>query len=360
MKLDEPKQVEFTIDKIVQSRRFTETKWTKLLAVRSKLLSKFHARDVMMRASVTLPASYYEKKDRRYPVIYQVPGFGGTHHGRARRQPLKERNNDGVEFIRVVLDPTSPLGHHVFADSANNGPVGKALISEFIPRLEKKYRGIGKPYARLLTGHSSGGWSSLWLQVTYPDFFGGTWSTAPDPVDFRDFQQINMYEPKQNLYRNRKGKTRPLARMRGRVILTFPGFDSMEWTVGPGGQLHSFEAVFSPRGDDGKPQLAWDRKTGKVNRKVVEHWKKYDIRLIMETNWKTLGPKLKGKIHVIMGGADTFYLDGASRLLKKSLAKLSDDPVVEIYEGKTHFDLMTRKLRKRIYDEMVEAVKKGR
>ena len=99
----------------------------------------------------------------------------------------------------MTLDPSCPRGHHVFADSANNGPVGQALVEEFLPELDRQYRTVGKPAARFLTGHSSGGWSSLWLQVTYPEVFGGVWSTAPDPVDFRDYQQVNLYQPDQNI-----------------------------------------------------------------------------------------------------------------------------------------------------------------
>ena len=32
------------------------------------------------------------------------------------------------------------------------------------------------------------------LQVYHPDFFGGTWTFYPDPVDFRQYQLINIYE----------------------------------------------------------------------------------------------------------------------------------------------------------------------
>ena len=133
----------------------------------------------------------------------------------------------GKDFIRVLLDPDCGTGHHVFADSATNGPRGTALVEEFIPHIERTFPAIADPRARLLNGHSSGGWSSLWLQVTYPDFFGGTWSTSPDPVDFRDFQRINIYAPGENMFRDRAGKRRPIARMgkRSRTLFT---------TVSPG------------------------------------------------------------------------------------------------------------------------------
>jgi hypothetical protein len=346
----------FVVDQLVSPKKFRQTKRIKLLRIRSKLLSDFHHRDVFLQAAVVLPAQYDNDPDRRYPTIFRIPGFSGTHFEAFRLKTVSANAAAAVKFLNVVLDPSCSRGHHVFADSANNGPVGTALVTELIPAFNSNFRSIDASTARFLTGHSSGGWSSLWLQVAYPDYFGGTWSTAPDPVDFRDFQRINLYRPGENMYVDSNRKPRPLARGGGRVLLWFRGFADMEETLGYGGQLHSFEAVFSPRGKDGKPQLIWDRKTGTVNTAVSRTWQEYDIRLILERNWKTLGPKLKGKLHVFMGAQDTFYLEGATVLLKQSLANLNSDAVVEIHPGKDHASLMTWRLRARIRREMVEAL----
>ena len=346
--------ISLPITKLVVPRRFEETKCGKLFEVRSKLLSNFYGAETSLRGTVILPSSYYDKPERRYPTIFTIPGFGGDHRIDPVREPVPEQNSEGVEFIRVMLDPSSPLGHHVFADSANNGPVGTAFVEEFIPAFDKKFRSIAEPSARFLTGHSSGGWSSLWLQVSHPDDFGGVWSTAPDPVDFRDFQQINIYRPGENMYVDRDGKERPLARMDGEVALLYRNFDAMEQVLGPGGQLHSFEAVFSPRGENGRPLLLWNRKTGEIDPAVAEAWKAYDIRLVLENDPK-LREKLAGKIHVIMGEEDTFYLEGATRLLKESLAKVGSDAVVELVPERTHFDLLTPAIRSQIRNEMTAA-----
>jgi S-formylglutathione hydrolase FrmB len=270
-------------------------------------------------------------------------------------RPYGPPTEQDVEFLHVMLDPNCPLGHHVFADSVNNGPVGEALITELIPAFEKAYRIVAAPHARFLTGHSSGGWSSLWLQITYPEVFGGTWSTSPDSVDFRDFQRIDMYAAGENTYRDAHGERRPIARANGQPVLWYDDFCRIEDVLGHGGQLHSFEAVFSPRGENGRPLLAWNRETGAVDAAVAETWKKYDIRLILEQNWPTLSPKLTSKLHVFMGSEDTFYLDGATRLLKESLARLGSDAVVEIHEGKDHGTLLSRELRARITREMSRA-----
>ncbi|HJZ59322.1 MAG TPA: alpha/beta hydrolase-fold protein, partial [Gemmataceae bacterium] len=347
--------VELKLDQVYKEREFKETDTLKLVDIESPLLTKFHGKPMRMRAGVVLPPSFATEPDRTYPVVYEVTGFGGNHFAASGAATRKAWDVAGVEMIWVVLDANCRTGHHVFADSANNGPVGRALVEELIPHLEKQYRGNG---VRFTTGHSSGGWSSLWLQVAYPDTFAGCWSTAPDPVDFRDFQMVDIYAPKANIFTDPDGNRRPLARSGGKPTLFYQPFSDMEEFMGRGGQLGSFEAVFSPRGPDGTPQKLWDRKTGAIDPQVAKAWEKYDVRLVLERNWKTLGPKLAGKIHVYMGDEDTFYLDGATRLLKKSLADLNSDAVVELFPKRNHGNLVDTALRKRMNAEMAAAAKK--
>lgn len=306
--------------------------------LRSACLSQFFGRDVYLRATVILPEEYEKEPKRRFPTIYLIPGFGGDdrmagHFGRFL-------GSSKTPFVRIGLDATSPHGHHVFADSDNCGPCGRALVEELIPHLEKTYRLIAEPHARLLTGHSSGGWSCLWLQVAYPDYFGGTWSSAPDSVTFRDFCGIDLYDDKSNFLFDAAGKPRPIMRMGGQVVLTLPDFVRMEEALGPGGQMHSFEAVFGPRGADGRPRRLFDRESGRIDREVLKSWRRYDIVDKLEREWTTLRPKLRGKIHVLTGSEDNFYLEGATRLLAKSLERLEGaEADVRVIEGKDHFSV---------------------
>jgi S-formylglutathione hydrolase FrmB len=347
--------VELKLNQVYKERAFKETDTVKLVDIESPMLSKFHGKPMRQRAGVVLPPSFAKDPDRRYPIVYEVTGFGGNHFVAFGRGQRKAWDVAGVEMIWVVLDANCRLGHHVFADSANNGPVGTALVEELIPHIEKKYRGNG---VRFATGHSSGGWSSLWLQVTYPDTFAGCWSTAPDPVDLRDFQRINVYAKGTNMFTDADGNRRPIARTNGKASLFYQPFSDMEEYMGRGGQLGSFEAVFSPKGTDGKPRQLWDRKTGEISSEVAASWEKYDIRLVLERNWKTLGPKLAGKIHIHMGEEDTFYLEGATRLLRESLANLKSDAMVELHPKKTHGNLVDAALRKRMSEEMAAAARK--
>ncbi len=344
--------VQLVIDQLIPQPVFQESEWSKLCEVPSPSLSAFRGRPVSVRAGVLLPASYVAEPARRYPVIFTIPGFGGSHLSAQAKLPVEESNPGGVEFIRVILDPSCPWGHHVFADSATNGPWGTALIKEWLPEFERRFRVA--PQARFLTGHSSGGWSSLWLQITQPDVFHGVWSTAPDSVDFRDFQQANIYQESENAWHDPAGGRRPIARRGDTVLVWWDDFDRMEQVLGHGGQFQSFEAVFGPKTENGIPRPLWDRTTGAVDPQTAQAWRAWDIRRKLTDEWPTLGPKLAGKLNVFMGDEDTFYLNGATSLLKTTLSELGSDAVVEIQPGKDHRTLLSTELRDRIRREMAE------
>jgi S-formylglutathione hydrolase FrmB len=352
-----PQIVNLACSHLVTEQAFKETHWVRQAVMESKLLGDWYGRPVEMRAAVVLPDEWFKEPTRQFPVIYEIPGFGGTHYMLSGLATPYGTDRDGTPFIYVVLDPDCPTGHCVFADSANNGPWGKALTQEFIPFIEGQYRALAQPYARFVTGHSSGGWSSLWLQVAFPAFFGGVWSTSPDPVDFRDFQRINLYAPHQNMFHDDAGKPRPIARFGPDPILFYRPFSDMERPI-RGEQLGSFEAVFSPKGVDGNPMKLWDRNNGAVDPTVAQAWRKYDIDLILRANWQTLAPNLAGKLHVYTGDMDTFYLEGAVKLLRSDLRRLGSDAAIEILPG-DHSSVMTPALLSRIDREMAAQFKRG-
>jgi len=325
--------VELRLTNVVPERRFEETERVKLVEVPSPCLTEFHGRPMMNRAGVILPEGWKDDPSQRWPTLYFIGGFGGDHfsaHDLARS--LDELARD---VLVVVPDPTCYRGHSVFADSATNGPRGRALMEELIPAVEEKFHGARDASLRHVTGMSSGGWACLWLIVTYPDEFASCWSHCPDPVDFRDFQRINIYQPGANMYRDEHGERRPLARRNDQVVIWYDEFVRQETVLGPGGQIHSFEAVFSPC-ENGVPRPLFDRATGAIDPETARAWEEYDIRLTIERNWKELGPKLSGKLHIFAGEKDTFYLEGAARLLGESLKNLGSDAEVRIVPDMAH------------------------
>ena len=310
----------------------------------SPALSAFHGRPIHMRGWVLLPPGYDATARTTYPTVYFTHGFGGNLDSLSANAAMVYAaiaEKQMPPMIWVFLDESGPTGTHEFADSVNNGPWGKALTTELIPWLETHYRMDAEPRGRFLQGHSSGGWASLWLQVRYPKVFGGTWSTAPDPSDFHDFTGPDLYAPDANVYRKTDGTPWPLVRSKGKVIATFEQFARMERVLGVnGGQMTSFEWVFSPRGEDGRPMPMFDRDTGAVDPEVAAYWRdNYDIAHRLQTQWPQLKPDLDGKIHVIVGTADTFYLDGAAHRLKAVLDGLHADAEVRFVPERTHGDL---------------------
>lgn len=310
-----------------------ETEYVKYVKIQSDLLTKFHGRPIYLRAGVILPKDYDKDPSRTYPLRVSIGGYGDrfTTVQKMMSGSSEFRNtwlaDDTPRMILLHLDGDGPYGDCYQVNSDNNGPYGDAVTQELIPYVERKFRGIGQPYARVLNGGSTGGWVSLALQVFYPDYFNGTWSGFPDGVDFRGFQLINIYAD-DNAYVNGRGFERPSERdLKGDVNFTIRHECQMENVLGAGDswamsgqQWGAWNAAYGPRGADGRPVPAWDPKTGKINRDVVEHWKKYDLRMVMEQNWKTLGPKLRGKITIWVGEADQYFLNNAVHMLDAFLS----------------------------------------
>lgn len=312
----------------------------------SPVLSKFFGRPSQIRAWVILPPGYDESNSKRFPTVYWTHGFGGTlasAKGMGARLYQRMAEHKMPPMIWIMLDESCPTGTHEFADSLNNGPWGTALTAEFIPYLEGKYRMDRRASGRFLQGHSSGGWATLQLQVNYPKIFGGTWSTSPDPSDFHDFSGIDLYAPNANMYKRADGTPTPLVRDHAKVTATVEEFAHNEQVLGSyGGQFASFEWVFSPRGSDGQPLRMFNRDSGDVDPAVIAYWHDhYDLAHIVQSDWKEKGPDLRGKIHVFVGTADTFYLDGAAHRFDAVLKGLNANAHFTYIEDRTHFDLYT-------------------
>lgn len=317
--------------KLVLNQRLPEpapadTDWVKFIRLRSEPLSRFWGRPMFLRAGVILPRGWADEPTRRYPLVIRIGGFG------TRYTWVEGAMRDGADFRRdwladstprfvlLQLDGAGPLGDPYQVDSANHGPWGAALTEELLPYVEAAYRCVGQPHARFTTGGSTGGWVSLALQTLYPDLFGGCWSGYPDPPDFRALQLVDLYGDT-NAFVNAAGFERPCAReVNGETRFTMRLETQLENVLGfrdsyvfSGGQWGAWNATFSPRTAAGDPATVWDARTGIIDRTVAEAWRPFDLRDHLARQWATVGPKLRGKIHLWMGDADTYFLDTATR-----------------------------------------------
>ncbi|MCW5558272.1 MAG: esterase, partial [Verrucomicrobiae bacterium] len=185
----------------------------------------------------------------------------------------------------------------------------------------------------------------LALQVLYPDFFGGCWSGYPDPPDFRALQLVDIYRHT-NAFVNEWGFERPCARgINGDTQFTMRHETQLENVLGAGdsfvrsgGQWGSWNATYSPRSAAGVPLAIWDPRTGVLDRSVANAWQRHDLRRHLEARWERVGPQLRGKIRIWMGDADTYFLDGATRMFDAFLKGTHPpaDARIEFAPGQPH------------------------
>jgi hypothetical protein len=354
--------VELSLDEAIEMPERSDSRAIAWIDEPSPMLTRALGRVVRHRAAVVFPPGYHDVMHPRrvWPTVYVVPGFGGGLDAAeeiARLLAMPGSDRTLPQAVHVVLDPSGPCGHHGFADSVMNGPRGAALVKELVPTLEERYRLVRSPEARLLTGHSSGGWSTLWLQLTNPDFFGGCWSSAPDPVDFSAFQLGDLYRD-DNLFVDAEGAERgsfrrPVGPME-KVLMTVREEIGMERAIDPSGtsgqQWDAWQAMFSPPDASGTmPKRLADPATGAIDRALVrDFWSAYDIARLVEKRWTRLDPVLRTKVHVLVGDRDNFYLERAVRKLAAKIDALraatgSDAPkaigpdgCIEILPDATH------------------------
>ncbi len=322
-------------------------KWLKFMRFRSEKLSKFWGRDMFLGAWVLLPDGFDDHPDAKYPlIVYQdhyhagIGPVGFTSVAPDPKNPAFRRLQMGYRLyqdwttgrlprvIMIYVQNANPYYDDSYVvDSANVGPYGSAINEELIPAIEKKYRGIGQGWARATFGGSTGGWEALATQVFYPDMYNGTYSACPDPIDFHAYQNIDLYNDKNAFVRKGDFGEVPIAGDRksdGTVIATAGGEFGYEYVLGTHGrsteQWNIWQAVYSPAGEDGYPAQIIDPITGDIDKKVLEYWKEhYDLTAILKRDWPTLGPKLEGKLHLMVGDADTYFLNNAVHMLQKQL-----------------------------------------
>jgi len=343
--------IKLSLEHRVEQPKVHQTGFIKELKLESRLLTDYLGRPTSVKAMVILPPSYYHTPEQKYATVFVLPGFGSPYTAildgdfQSRRYGM---NSVGREKIFVFLDQECPLGYHVFANSENNGPWATAVMEELIPLLEKTFRVYRDPSTRFLTGHSSGAWAGLWLQINYPEQFGGVWACSPDPVDFEAFLGVNIYEPKANLLFDDAGAAIELNKL----------FSDVNRVIGDGWAMSTFEAVFSPRGQDGRPLQLWDRETGEIDGEVAAAWKNYDLRLILQKEWSTLAPSLKGKIHIYVAEDDSYGLDDPAKSLRDAMSGVDHDIEIVIFEEGGH-NVWTDELRRQIHQGMDERIAIG-
>lgn len=352
--------VSITLDKVIQPiDPPKDTRYIKHVRLQSKLLTKFWGRPMHLGANVLLPEGFDTHPNASYPLVIFHGHFPATFGGFRETPPDPNLKPDyserfklsgynrivqeqaykfyqewtGPNFPRMIIieiQHANPYYDDSYAvNSANLGPYGDAITYELIPFIEQQFRGIGKGWARFMYGGSTGGWEALAAQIFYPDEYNGAWGACPDPIDFRAYTVVNIYEHDNAYYADapwkqirRPGKRNYL----GELSATVEDMNHMELALGThsrsGGQFDIWEAVYSPVGNDGYPKPIWDKLTGKIDHEVAKYWREnYDLGHILQRDWQKLGPKLEGKLHIYVGEADNYFLNNAVYLVEDFLKR---------------------------------------
>ncbi len=339
-----------------------DTRYVRHIRIRSERLSAFWGRDMYLGAHVLVPEGFDERPEARYPLMIfhghyprDLSGFRTEPpdpdlecnyserfrvdcYNRVQQQEAYEfyrrwTNPGFPRFLVVEIQHANPYYDDSYAvNSANLGPYGDAITYELVPEIERRFRGLGEGWARFLYGGSTGGWEALAAQIFYPDEYNGAFAACPDPIDFRAYMTVNLYEDANAYWREG-----PFARIErparrdwlGQVDATVRGFNLRELALATrgrsGDQFDIWQAVYSPQGADGYPRPIWDKRTGAIDREVARYWREnYDLVHILERDWERLGPKLAGKIHLYVGDMDNYYLNNAVYLAEAFLESTTD------------------------------------
>ncbi len=356
-----PQQIALVLDQVIPPiPSKPDTEFVRHIRIKSALLSKFWGRDVYIGAHVLLPAGYDQHKDAHFPLMVfhghfpdDISGFRTTPpdpnlkpvysprfhlegYNRIEQQEAyafyqKWISKDFPRFLVVeIAHPTPYFDDSYAVNSANLGPYGDAINKELIPEIEKRFRGLAQGWARFTYGGSTGGWEALATQVFYPDMYNGAFAACPDPIDFRAYTLVHLYDD-DNAYAL-KGEASSVERpgfrnYLGEVTGTQRDMNYMELVQGDHGrsgqQYDIWTAVFSPPGADGYPKPVLDKLTGKIDHEVAAYWREhYDLSAIIARDWPTLAPKLQGKIHVYVGNGDNYYLTDSVYFAQERLESL--------------------------------------
>ena len=353
-----------------------ETKYVKYVRIRSERLSKFWGRDMYLAAWVLLPWGYDDHPGARYPLVIAHGHFPSSLSGWRETPPDPDLKPDfserfqlagynriqqelayqfykdwtGPGFPRVLLieiqHPTPFYDDSYAVNSENNGPYGDAIMLELVPDIERRFRGLGQGWARFTYGGSTGGWEAMAVQMFYPDAFNGAWVACPDPIDFRHYTVVNLYDDENAYYKEGSFKRVPRPGLRnylGHVTTTLEQMNHRELALGTksrsGDQWDVWESVYSPAGPDGYPRPIWNKLTGQIDKEVAAYWREhFDLSHILQRDWATLGPKLRGKLRIYVGDMDNYYLNNAVYEVEKFLKSATPpaDAIVDYGDRAEH------------------------
>jgi len=142
---------------------------------------------------VWLPPDYEAQADRRFPVVYVLPGFGSCVEEWCNRDLFEPTVFERLDLLYAEADAPPPCifafvdgatayGGSQFVDSPATGAYERYVAADVVAHLDRNYRTLAAPAHRGLSGHSSGGIGALVLAMRRPEVFGACASHAGDAL----------------------------------------------------------------------------------------------------------------------------------------------------------------------------------
>jgi pimeloyl-ACP methyl ester carboxylesterase len=251
-----------------------------------------------------LPPSYAKHRARRYPVIYALPGLGGTDtsfYGRPVDLEALEKES-GREAIIVSVDTSTRSGSTYLTDSPTEGDFDTFLAAEVPAAIDKAYRTLARGKGRALIGQSTGGFNAVSFGLRHSQAFGAIAAMSPDGLDL-------------GAWLSPDGK-----------VLAAPWLHlaRLEDGMKSAGEMTSLAASFSPDPSSARG-FDWpcDLSTGALDAAVWSKWLAFSPSVLL-TQPKILEEakaNLNGRMSVTVAEDDEFDLFGpAKRFVDQAMA----------------------------------------
>ncbi|PZP51708.1 MAG: XynC protein [Pseudopedobacter saltans] len=138
-----------------------------------------------IKCVVVLPANYEKEKNRRFPVVYLLHGYGDNYAGWVKKAPHTAESADMAQCI--IVCPDGAIGSWYFDSPIDPTFKYETYVSKEVPHyVDEHYRTISDRNARAIAGLSMGGHGAMFLAIKHPDVFGAAVSMSGG-VDYTPF-----------------------------------------------------------------------------------------------------------------------------------------------------------------------------
>jgi hypothetical protein len=225
--------------------------------------------------------------------------------------------------VVVFADAWTSLGGAQFINSAGVGDYSDYLCDELVPFIEQHYPVCREPGGRGVVGHSSGGYGATVNAMLRPDVFGAFSSRAGDAL-FEVSMQPDFPRAAKILRDNFDASI-------DRFAEAFAARERFDYgRFGLVLTLYAAAAAYSP-GQDGRPQMPFDPRTGRTLPEIFERWLAWDpVRLAGAHAGALRGMR---RIHLEAGRGDEVNLDLANQALSDELTQLGVAHTFELFDG---------------------------